>query len=128
MPTNDQVDAYIASLPDWQRALCTNVRRLIHAAEPEIIEEIKFRDRPYFTLHGNVCALLAAKDHVNIFIYDPIAPDPDGLINQGQGNSTARAIQLYRNQELNSPAFIKLVQAVATNNRQGGWRKLRQIN
>jgi len=128
MSTNDQVDAYITSLPDWQRELCTNIRHLVHLAEPEIVEEIKFRNRPYFTLQGNVCALLAAKDHVNIFIYDPIAPDPEGLINQGRGNSTARAIQLYQKQELNSNAFTTLIQAVATNNRHGGWRKLRQIN
>jgi len=125
MSTDSRVDAYIASLPDWQRELCTDVRRLIHDAEPEIVEEIKFRNRPYFTLQGNVCALLTAKDHVNIFIYDPIAPDPEGLINQGQGNSTARAIQIYQNQELNSTAFIALIRAVATNNRQGGWRKIK---
>jgi hypothetical protein len=40
--------------------------------------------------------LLAAKDHVNVFIYDPIAPDPEGIINQGHNNKTARSIQIYR--------------------------------
>jgi hypothetical protein len=89
------VDDYISSLPQWQQAVCKCIRDLVHQADPGIVEEIKFKNRPYFTLNGNVCALLAAKDHVNVFIYDPIAPDPSGIINQGHGNATARAIQLY---------------------------------
>jgi hypothetical protein len=46
---------------------------------------------PYFVLQGNICALLAAKDRVNVFIYDPTVADPHGVINQGHGNATARA-------------------------------------
>ena len=119
-----EVDNYIKSLPQWQQAICTSVRTLIHEAEPKIREEIKFTNRPYFTLQGNVCALLAAKDHVNVFIYDPIAPDPDNLINQGKENTTARSIQIYENEEINRVAFVALIRAVADNNRAGGWRKL----
>jgi hypothetical protein len=78
-------------------------------------------------LEGNVCALLAAKDHVNIFIYDPIAPDPSGIITQGQGNATARSIQLYEGDNLNNKAFMQLIHAVAENNRKGGWRKLKNL-
>ena len=121
-----RVDAYIDTLPDWQQAICREVRELIHAAEPDITETIKRANRPYFVLEGNVCALLAAKEHVNIFIYDPIAPDPEGIINQGQGNQTARAIQVRRGETLNQPALIALVQAVVANNRAGGWRKVRR--
>jgi hypothetical protein len=121
---HSEVDSYINSLPGWQQDICKRVRELIHQAEPDITEEIKFKNRPYFTLEGNVCALLAAKDHVNVFIYDPIAPDPSSIINQGQNNATARAIQLYENDSLNQEAFIKLIQAVVSNNRKGGWRKL----
>lgn len=125
MTTLSAVDSYINSLPAWQQAVCRQVRALIHQADPEINEEIKFKNRPYFTLHGNVCALLAAKDHVNVFIYDPIAPDPAGIINQGQGNATARSIQIYEGDELNQAAFVALIQSVAANNRAGGWRKLK---
>jgi hypothetical protein len=124
---NKQVDAYISSLPDWQRGVCQDIRQLIHRAEPRIAEEIKFTNRPYFTFHGNVCALLATKDHVNVFIYDPIAPDPKGLINQGQGNTTARSIQIYQGQSFDGTAFVELIRAVAANNARGGWRKL-QLN
>lgn len=119
-----QIDNFISKLPDWQQAKCIQVRQLVHEAEPEIEETIKRTDRPYFVLHGNVCALQATKDHINIFIYDPLAPDPEHLINQGHGNKTARAIQVHETDTLNEQAFINLVRAVASNNRAGGWRKL----
>jgi len=126
MKTNPRVDDYIAALPAWQRDVCEDVRRLIHEAAPDINEEIKFTNRPYFTWDGNVCALLAANDHVNVFIYDPIAPDPTGLINQGQGNATARAIQIFHNDRIEKAAFIELIKAVVANNKRGGWRKLKK--
>ena len=126
MNRDSRVDEYINALPDWQQAICNQVRQLIHQAEPEVVETIKFTNRPYFTFDGNVCALLATKDHVNVFIYDPIAPDPSGLINQGQDNATARSIQLYKDQSINQQAFINLIRAVAANNRAGGWRKLKK--
>ena len=125
MNANPEVDAYITSLPQWQQDVCYKIRSLIHQADVEIVEEIKFGNRPYFTLQGNVCALLAAKDHVNIFIYDPIAPDPSGIINQGYSNATARAIQIYEGDAIDKKAFTELIKAVAGNNRKGGWRKLK---
>jgi len=120
-----RVDAYINALLTWQQAICREVRELIHAADSDITETIKRTDQPYFVLEGNICALLAAKDHVNIFIFDPIAPDPEGIINQGQGNQTARAIQVRQGETVNKPAFINLIQAVVANNRAGGWRTVR---
>jgi hypothetical protein len=113
-------------LPDWQQEICRRVRRLIHAADPAVVETIKRTNRPYFLLEGNLCALQAAKDHVNVFIYDPIAPDPEGIINQGQGNLTARAIQIYPGTPLNERAFVNLVRAVISNNRAGGWRQIKK--
>lgn len=123
-PTDPGVDHYISTLPDWQQDICRRVRDLVHAADPEVTETIKRTNRPYFTLNGNICALLAAKDHVNVFIYDPIAPDPEGIINQGQGNLTARAIQVRQGDTINERALLNLVQAVIAHNRAGGWRKL----
>jgi hypothetical protein len=122
---DSRVDDYIAGLPDWQQDVCRQVREIVHEADSEIEETIKRSVQPYFVLQGNVCALLATKDHVNVFIYDPIAPDPDGIINQGQGNATARAVQIYRDDVLNRAALRDLLRAVAANNRAGGWRKIR---
>src|SRR5437870_3050191 len=99
-PSDSRVDAYLQSLPAWQRDRLQHVRNLIHEADPEIAETIKRSKYPYFVLQGNVCAFLDTKDHVNIFIYDPIAADPAGVINQGQGNQTARAIQLKQSDKL----------------------------
>ncbi len=110
-------------MPDWQAELAERVRASVHAADEEVQETIKRTRLPYFVLQGNICALLGAKDHLNVFVYDPIAPDPDGLINQGHDNATARAIQLREGDVLNEPALVELFRAVIANNRAGGWRK-----
>ncbi len=122
--TDPRVDDYINSLPGWQQDICHRVRDLVHAADRDVTETIKRTNRPYFTLQGNICALLAARDHVNIFIYDPIAPDPEGIINQGQGNLTARAIQVREGETINERALLDLFKAVIAKNRAGGWRKI----
>jgi hypothetical protein len=124
--TDSRIDTYIAALPGWQQDICRQVRDLVHGADPEVAETIKRTKQPYFTLSGNICALLAAKDHVNVFIYDPIAPDPEGIINQGHGNLTARAIQVRQGDHINKRALLNLFKAVIANNRAGGWRTLRR--
>src|SRR4051795_12964845 len=83
---DERVDAYIDALPDWQQAICREVRELLHEADPEMVETIKRTVQPYFVLQGNVAALLAAKDHVTVFLYDGgLAPDPEGIITGGPG-------------------------------------------
>ena len=90
---DSRVDDYIDALPDWQQEICREVRDLVHAADPEVQETIKRTVQPYFVLEGNVCALLAAKDHVNVFVYDgAIVPDPEGIITAGHDNQTARTV------------------------------------
>ena len=121
-----RVDAYIDALPVWQQAICREVRRLVHAADNEVIETIKRTNRPYFVLHGNICALLAAKDHVNIFLYDgAIVPDPEGIITAGHDNKTARTVAVRRNETMNAPALTAMFKQIIANNRAGGWRKLK---
>ena len=122
--THPGVDAYLEQLPIWQRQLCAELRAMIHEADPDIQETIKRSVQPYFVVHGNVCALLATKDHVNLFLYDPTVPDPAGLINQGHGNATARSIQFYRDDKINRAAIIDLIRAIAIRNKAGGWRRL----
>jgi hypothetical protein len=121
---DSRVDAYIDQLPEWQQMICRRVRELIHEADPAIEETIKRTVQPYFVLNGNVAALLATKDHVNVFLYDPIAPDPEGIITAGQGNKTGRQIAIYRDTRLNEGALVELFRAIIANNRAGGWRKL----
>ncbi|MFC7358707.1 DUF1801 domain-containing protein [Nocardioides astragali] len=118
------VDAYLAQLPAWQRSICEQLREAIWATDPEIEETIKRTVQPYFVLQGNVCALLATKDHVNLFLYDPTVTDPHGLINQGHGNATGRAIQVYEDDQIDRDALIDLLSEIVAHNRQGGWRRI----
>ena len=122
-----RVDAYIEALPGWQRAICQEVRALVHGADPEVEETIKRRVRPYFVLQGNVCALLAAKDHVNVFLYDGgIVPDPEGIITGGHGNATARTVAIREGEEINRRALSAMLTQLIADNRAGGWRALKR--
>ncbi len=122
-----RVDTFIDALPDWQQAFCREIRELVHAADPEVIETIKRTDRPYFVLAGNICAMQAAKDHVNIFLYDgAIVPDPDGIITAGHDNTTARTMALRPGDTVNRRAVDTMFRQIIANNRAGGWRKLKR--
>jgi hypothetical protein len=122
-----RVDAYIDALPDWQQAICREVRALVHAADPEVAETIKRTRQPYFVLQGNICALLAAKDHVNVFLYDGgIVPDPQGIITAGHDNKTARTVSFRQGARINAPALKTMFKNIIANNRAGGWRKLKR--
>jgi hypothetical protein len=123
-----RVDAWIEALPEWQEAICRRVRALIHEADPDVEETIKRTTRPYFILEGNVCAFLAAKDHVNLFLYDgAIVPDPEGIITAGHANQTARTIAFRRGESINERALLAMLRQIIANNRAGGWRRLKQL-
>lgn len=53
---DSRVDDYVDALPEWQQAICREVRELVHAADPEVEETIKRRVQPNFVLEGNVCS------------------------------------------------------------------------
>jgi len=122
-----RVDQYIDALPDWQQAICGEVRELVHSADAEVQETIKRKAQPYFVLQGNVCALLATKDHVNVFLYDGgIVPDPEGIITGGHDNRTARTVAVHEGETLNATALRKMFEQIIANNRAGGWRQLKK--
>ena len=120
-----RVDAYIEALPDWQQKICREVRRLVHGADPDVVETIKRTRQPYFVLEGNICALLAAKDHVNVFLYDGgIVPDPEGIITGGHGNKTGRTVAIREGERVKARALKAMFKQIIANNRAGGWRRL----
>src|SRR5450631_4013398 len=124
--TDPRVDAYIDALPEWQQAICRQVRELVHAADPNMVETIKRTRQPYFTLKGNVCALLAAKEWVNVFLYDgAIVPDPEGIITGGHSNKTARTVAIRKGERVPARALSAILKQIIANNRTGGWRKLK---
>ena len=121
-----RVDAYIDRLPDWQREILGRVRDLVHSADPAVEETIKRTVQPYFVLDGNICAFLAAKDHVNVFLYDgAIVPDPEGIITAGHDNETARTVGFRRGETINEHALLDMFRQIIANNRAGGWRKIK---
>jgi hypothetical protein len=122
-----RVDEYIDALHEWQRVICREVRDLVHAADREVAETIKFGNRPYFVLEGNICALLAAKDHVNVFLYDgAIVPDPENIITGGHDNKAARTVAIREGETINASALTAMFSQIIANNRAGGWRRLKR--
>ena len=121
-----RVDAYLEALPAWQQEVLSQVRDLVHDADADVQETIKRSVQPYFVLEGNICAFLAAKDHVNVFLYDgAIVPDPEGIITAGHDNETARTVSFRKNDRINKPALLAMFKQIIANNRAGGWRKLK---
>ncbi len=122
-----RIDSYIDALPEWQRSVCGEVRELVHSCDPLVTETIKRTNRPYFVLEGNICALLATKDHVNVFLYDgAIVPDPEGIITGGKDNKTARTVAIYQGEVINRRALRAIFNQIILNNRAGGWRNLKK--
>src|SRR3989442_14541143 len=120
-----RVDAYLDGLPVWQREICSRVRDLVHSADPGVVETIKRTRQPYFVLDGNICALLAAKEHVNVFLYDGgIVPDPEGIVTAGHTNKTARTVAIGRDERINKKALKAMFKQIIANNRAGGCRRL----
>jgi hypothetical protein len=121
-----RIDAWIGDKPGWQQDIFRRLRELIHEADREIQETIKRTTMPFFVLDGNVCAFFAAKDHVNLFLYDgAIVPDPDGIITAGHENTTARLIAFREGGHINDRAVVVMLRQIAANNRAGGWRKIK---
>ncbi len=120
-----RVDEYIDPLPEWQREICLRVRDLVHSVDPEVEETIKRSVQPYFVLDGNVCALLATKDHVNVFLYDPTISDPAGIVTGGRGNKTGRTVALYEGDEFPEGPLADIFREIVANNRAGGWRRIK---
>jgi hypothetical protein len=125
MTRDPRVDAYLATLPAWQRETLRQVREVLHRADPEMTETIKRTVQPYFVLQGNVAAFLAARDHVNVFVYDGgLVPDPHGLITAGHENKTARTIAFGEGDVVPEEPLLEFFRHLVADNRAGGWRRL----
>lgn len=123
---DSRVDDYLARLPAWQQQTLGRVREILHDADPEMTETIKRSVQPYFVLDGNVAAFLAARDHVNVFVYDGgLVPDPHGLITAGHDNTTARTIAFREGDDLPEEALLEFFRRLVADNRAGGWRTLK---
>jgi hypothetical protein len=121
-----RVDDYLDRLPAWQRETLRQVREVLHRSDPELTETIKRSVQPYFVLEGNVAAFLAARDHVNVFVYDGgLVPDPHGLVTAGQENKAARTIAFGEGDAVPEAALLGFFRHLVADNRAGGWRRLK---
>ncbi len=125
---DSRVDAYIDALPAWQQETLRQVRDIVHDADPDVQETIKRTVQPYFVLDGNICAFLAAQNHVNVFLYDgAIVPDPEGIITAGHENKTGRMISYREGEAIKERPLLAILRQIVANNRAGGWRKLKGV-
>ncbi len=108
----------IAELADWRGETLLHVRKLIKEAEPEIIEEWKWRGVPVWSHNGGICTGESYKDHVKLTFYKGASlSDPAHLFNQD--GTVRRAIDIHEGDRINEPAFKNLVREAAKLNSSG---------
>jgi hypothetical protein len=111
------IDARIAELGDWRGDTLARVRALIHEAEPEVVEEWKWRGVPVWSRHGILCTGETYKAVVKLtFAKGAALPDPAGLFNASMDGSTRRAIDLREGELPDAAAFVALIRAAAALN------------
>ena len=112
------IDAKINELADWRGKTLAKVRAIILAADPEIVEEMKWRGSPCWSRDGLICLANAHKDKVKLtFSQGASLPDPDELFNAGFEGNTWRAIDLYEGDTVNARALKNMIRAAVIRNR-----------
>jgi hypothetical protein len=117
VPTTDaRVDAYIAKAPEYARPILDKLRGLVHRADKELEETIKW-GAPNFVKAGIVCSMVAFKKHVGFwFPKGALLEDPKGLFNHGDHNKAMRAVNITESKSMDVRGLTALVkQAVAVN-------------
>jgi len=114
---SELIDGRIAELGDWRGELLSRLRGLIKAADPEVVEEWKWRGVPVWYHDGMICTGETYKDVVKMtFAHGAKLPDPRGLFNSSLEGSTRRAIDFRQGDGLDEAAVTSLyLSAVALN-------------
>jgi hypothetical protein len=123
------IDAMFADLGDWRGATLSRLRGLIKAADPDVIEELKWKKPsnpagvPVWSDHGMICTGEVYKDHVKLtFAKGASVEDPHGLFNASLDGNARRAIDLHEGEDVDDAAFEKLIQASVALNKSTGRR------
>ena len=111
------IDARIKSLADWRGKMLAKVREIIHAADPEIVEEWKWMGTPVWSHAGIVCTGETYKNVVKMtFAKGAVLKDPAGLFNSSLDGNLRRAIDIHEGEKVNEEALKNLIRtAVALN-------------
>jgi hypothetical protein len=115
-----RIDAKIKELGDWRGQTLAKVRAIIHEADPEIVEEWKWRGTPVWSHAGIVCTGETYKNHCKMtFPKGATLSDPSGLFNGTLGGNVWRAIDIHEGDKLNQAALKDLIRAAVALNVQG---------
>jgi len=113
------IDARIKELSDWRGATLAHIRSLIKQADPDVVEEWKWRGVPVWYHNGMICTGETYKDTVKMtFAKGSQFSDPVKLFNSGLEGNARRAIDLHEGDEINEDAFKALIIAAAKLNSQ----------
>jgi hypothetical protein len=111
------IDQRIEELADWRGKLVARIRQLIKAADPDVVEEWKWRGVPTWYHDGMVCTGETYKDKVKVtFAKGASLSDPTGLFNSSLDGNTRRAIDIGEGDELDDKAFTTLIRAAVALN------------
>lgn len=111
------IDQRIRDLGDWRGTTLARMRALILAADPEVIEEVKWRGTPVWSHDGIVCTGESYAKVVKLtFARGASLPDPSGLFNASLEGNTRRAIDIREGETVDARAFKALVKAAVTRN------------
>ena len=119
------IDARIKELGDWRGTMLARVRRLIHLADPEIVEEWKYMGVPIWSHGGIVCTGETYKKVVKLtFAKGASLKDPSGMFNSSLDGRVRRAIDIHEGEKIDEAALKDLIRAaVALNLSDGGTKK-----
>lgn len=108
------IDARIRDLADWRGATLARIRKLMHEAVPEVVEEVKWMGVPVWSHAGILCTGETYKQAVKMtFAKGASLPDPKGLFNSSLEGNTRRAIDVHEGEAINEAALKALFRAAA---------------
>jgi hypothetical protein len=118
------IDARIEELGDWRGETLTRIRALVKQADPEVVEEWKWRGVPVWYHTGMICTGETYKNAVKMtFAKGASLKDPSGLFNSSLGGNARRAIDFHEDDEIDEKALKALIRAaVALNTSSAGQR------
>jgi hypothetical protein len=120
MKPSELIDRQIADLADWRGKMLADLRKIIHDADPEIIEEWKWMGSPCWSHDGLIVVANAHKDKVKLtFAWGASLPDPAKLFNAGLAGNRWRAIDLYEGDRIDERALKNVIRAAVAHNRAG---------
>lgn len=117
MNASEIIDKYIANITDWRGEKLSYLRKIIHDADPEIVEEWKWMGSPCFSHNGLIIVANAHKDKIKLtFSNGANLPDPDKVFNNGLNGNKWRSIDIYKNDKINENSFKNLIKSAVNFN------------